>query len=137
MAIDFNQIPGLSYNEWIKIPHNKALHEKDQNKAQQRFIEEEQEYIQQIVLQERIQQDRQQTLQNQLRSITEVSDNTNVANMATPGVAAGAAGGASSGGGGFSFKTGWGHYSIGTYLDENLNHVNKLVDEGYERWTIS
>jgi hypothetical protein len=136
MNINFNKIPGLSWNEWIKIPMNESLNRQDPARAKQKFIEDEHEYIQQIILQERIQQERQQTLQNQLRET--VTHNAEVDYISSPGHGYGAgSAAASAGAGGFQFKTGWGNYVIGTYLDARKNPVDELVDEGYERWTIA
>ena len=126
---------GLSWPEWISDPSNKRLFETNQAEALKKFKHDEEEYIHELILQERIQQERQQKLQEQLRQLVEQEDST----VASPGIGSvgGAAGGAASGGGGFAFNTGIGNFAIGTFLNSSFVPVDALVDEGFERFTVS
>ena len=129
---------GLDWNSWIRDPENKRLYEWNESEARKKFLMDEEEYIHEIMLQERIQTERQQTLQDQLRKLTEdVQDVADIANMA---VTSGVSGMASSGGGGYNLKTGIGNYAVGTYLTPQFQQVSTAVlalDEGFERFTVS
>ena len=121
--MNYNLQSGLSWHEWISDPKNKALYEWNQSEAMKKYRRDEDEFIREIILQERIQKQ----LIEQQESIL------------SPGIGsyAGAAGGATSGGAGYTLKTGIGNYSIGTFLNEDKQHVSEAVDEGFERFTIS
>ena len=133
--INFNQHYGLSWQQWVKIPNNKMLFEQNPIKAKARYMEEEAEYIENVMLQERIRLDsveRQRTLAQQLRSITEVADDSNVA--AVGGVSA--PGGAAGSGGGYNVLEGIGSYAVGTYLTFDLIPADVAHDEGPYRFTV-
>ena len=59
MAIDFNMVQGISWRDWVRIPNNKRLFESNPAKARRRYMEEEAELIENVLLQERMQQERQ------------------------------------------------------------------------------
>ena len=140
---------GLSWLEWISDPSNKALFESDQVEALKKYKKDEEEYIDQLILQEQL---RQQELQLQFQqqtveNIMDVVENT-ILNylvesqrdfIVRPGIGTeGAAGasGAAAAAGGFAFSTGIGNFVIGTFLDGDRNHTNVLADEGFERFTV-
>ena len=148
MAIDFNQISGLSWKDWVKIPNNKILFESNPQEARRRYMEEEAEFIENVLLQERMQQERQaemmverqrqimiasekqQSLSRMLREVTQNQSDVDNLNPA-PGTGA-------SGAGGFNLFTGIGNYAIGTYLQQGGNQTaNKYeADEGFDRFTV-
>ena len=136
MKFNTQQI-GLDWDSWIRDPENKRLHEWNQSEAKKKFLMDEEEYIHEIMLQERIQTERQQKLQDQLRKLTEiVEDVDDVANLA---VTSGESGVAASGGGGYSFNTGIGNYVVGTHKTADGTPVATLQlagDEGFERFTV-
>ena len=123
--MNYNLQSGLSWHEWISNPQNKALYEWNQSEAMKKYRRDEDEFIREIILQERIQQNKQ--LIEQQESIL------------SPGIGsyAAAAGGAVSGGAGYTLKTGIGNYSIGTYLNEDRLQISEAVDEGFDRFTIT
>jgi len=122
--MNYNLQSGLSWHEWISDPQNKALYEWNQSEAMKKYRRDEDEFISEIILQERIQQNKQ--LIEQQESIL------------NPGIGsyAGAAGGAAAGAGGWHINTGIGSYSIGTFLNAQGEHTDTLSDEGFERFTI-
>ena len=96
---------GISWPQWIADPLNKKLFESNQAEALKKFKNDEEEYIHELILQERIQQEQ---LVEQQESV-----------ISSPGIgsAAGAAGGAAAGAEGFTFNTGIGNFAIGTFLN--------------------
>ena len=92
---------GLSWHQWIADPKNKKLFESNQAEAMKKFKYDEEDYIEQLIIQE-----------------------------------GSAAGGPVAGSGGYSVGIGIGFFAIGTFLDGNLQHVDSLADEGFERFTI-
>ena len=128
---------GLDWNSWIRDPENKRLYEWNESEARKKFLMDEEEYIHEIMLQERIQTERQQTLQDQLRKLTEVvEDVDDIANLAAT---SGVGGVAASGGGGYSYNTGIGDFVIGTHKTAegvNVSTLQLAGDEGFERFTV-
>ena len=120
--MNYNLQSGLSWHEWISNPQNKALYEWNQSEAMKKYRRDEDEFIREIILQERIQK---QLIEQQ-------------ESVLSPGIGsyAGAAGGAAAGAGGWNFNTGIGNYSIGTFLDAQRKPTDSLSDEGFERFTI-
>jgi len=158
MAIDFNMVQGLSWTDWVRIPNNKRLFESNPAKARRRYMEEEAELIENVLLQERMQQERhaemmverqrqimiaserQQSLSKFLaETVTADVDNMNPA----PGTGA-------SGAGGFTLNSGIGNFAIGTHLNQGQDTgyasgaflsthgaINtNTSDEGFERLTV-
>jgi hypothetical protein len=158
MAIDFNMVQGISWADWKRIPNNKRLFESDPIKARRRYMEEEAELIENVLLQERMQQERhaemmverqrqimiaserQQSLSRFLsEAVTADVDNMNPA----PGSGA-------SGAGGFTLNSGIGKFAIGTHLNQGQDTgyasgaflsthgaINtNTSDEGFERLTV-
>ena len=119
--MNLNSQPGLSWHEWVADPGNKKLFEWNQIEARKKFLRDENDYIEQIVLHERRIQESQQ-------------DVTSIANMA---LTSGVGGTAASGGGGYNINTGIGNFSIGTYLNSALEHILIAVDEGFTRFTVA
>ena len=121
--MNYNLQSGLSWHEWISNPQNKALYEWNQSEAMKKYRRDEDEFIREIILQERIQK---QLIEQQ-------------ESVLSPGIGsyAGAAGGAAAGAGGWNFNTGIGNYSIGTYLNEDRQQISEAVDEGFDRFTIT
>ena len=146
MAIDFNMVQGLSWTDWKIIPHNKRLFESDPIKARRRYMEEEAELIENVLLQQKMQQERQaemmverqrqimiasekqQALSQMLREVTQNQSDVDNMNPA-PGTGA-------SGAGGFNLFTGIGNYAIGTYLQQGGNQTSTATDEGFDRFTV-
>ena len=159
MAIDFNMVQGLSWTDWIRIPHNKRLFESNPTKARRRYMEEEAELIENVLLQERMQQERQAEMmverQKQImiaserqqslsrflaEAVTADVDNMNPA----PGSGAG-------GGGGMNTFTGIGNQAVGTFLQfgQNIGYASGAFvsahgsintnpsDEGFDRFTVA
>tara|TARA_R110002012_G_scaffold312355_1_gene522994 strand:- start:583 stop:966 length:384 start_codon:yes stop_codon:yes gene_type:complete len=124
--------PGLSWGEWIADPGNKKLFEWNQVEARKKFLRDENDYIEQIILHERI--------------LQEKADMTSIANMA---LTSGVGGVAASGGGGYgdeetlnspTFNTGIGNYAIGTFFNSEGEQVATLAlagANGFDRFTIS
>ena len=149
--IDFNQIQGISWKEWVKAPNNKRLFESNPNLARRRYMEEEAEFIENILFQERMRseeqerlmhlamekqameaRERQQSLSQLLRETATADHDSNVQSVS--GI-----GGAASGGGsgeGFLSRVGIGNYAVGTFLTLNLQQVSTQPDDGYERFTV-
>jgi len=158
MAIDFNMVQGISWTDWVQIPNNKILFESNPTKARRRYMEEEAELIENVLLQERMQQERhaemmverqrqimiaserQQSLSRFLsEAVTADVDNMNPA----PGTGA-------SGAGGFTLNSGIGNFAIGTHLNQGQDTgyasgaflsthgaINtNTSDEGFERLTV-
>ena len=119
---------GLSWHQWIADPKNKKLFESNQAEAIKKFKYDEEDYIEQLIIQERIQQEIQ--LKEQQESVSALGLPSAI------GVAGSAAGGPVAGSGGYSVGIGIGFFAIGTFLDGNLQHVDSLADEGFERFTI-
>ena len=46
---------GLDWNSWILDPENKKLYERNESEARKKYLMDEEEYIHEIILQERIQ----------------------------------------------------------------------------------
>ena len=100
--MNINSQIGLSWNEWIRDPENKRLYEWNQAEARKKFLRDEDEYIQQIILQEKIIEDKQRILAQQLRNmVIEQEDPLSVANTTST---SGVGGMAASGGGGKGMK---------------------------------
>ena len=138
MKFNTQQI-GLDWNSWIRDPENKRLYEWNESEARKKFLMDEEEYIHEVMLHERIETERQQKLQDQLRKLTEiVEDVDDIANMA---VTSGEGGMAASGGGGFtSLGEGIGNFAVGTYLTSNFISVGteaEAGDEGFARFTVA
>ena len=108
---------GISWPQWIADPLNKKLFESNQAEALKKFKNDEEEYIHELILQERIQQEQ---LIEQQESV-----------ISSPGI-----GSAAGGAGGFTFNTGIGNFAIGTFLNSEGVSINELVDEGFERFTV-
>ena len=53
--MNYNLQSGLSWHEWISDPKNKALYEWNQSEAMKKYRRDEDEFIREIILQERIQ----------------------------------------------------------------------------------
>ena len=137
--MNINSQIGLSWNEWIRDPENKRLYEWNQAEARKKFLRDEDEYIQQIILQEKIIEDKQRILAQQLRiMVIEQEDPLSVANTTST---SGVGGMAASGGGGFSnLKTGIDNFVVGTYLTADGVQVATAAlagDEGFDRFTVS
>tara|TARA_B100000287_G_C20453658_1_gene710532 strand:+ start:27 stop:512 length:486 start_codon:yes stop_codon:yes gene_type:complete len=160
MAINFNTVQDISWAHWIRIPHNKKLYESNPTKARRKYMEEEAELIESILLQERIQQERQaeinaerqrqimiasekqQALSRMLREATQNQSDVDNLNPA-PGTGA-------SGAGGFTLNSGIGNFAIGTHLNKGQDtgyasgaflsthgSINtNTSDEGFERFTV-
>ena len=146
MAIDFNHITGLSWKDWVKIPNNKRLFESNPNLARRRYMEEEAEFIENILLQEKIKAEqeilmhqrsneaklRQESLAQQLREIANPESDTNVVSVS--GFGGAAAGGGS--GEGDSRLAGVGNMVVGAWMDNQKKVVYSEPDVGYERWIV-
>ena len=160
MAIDFNMVQGLSWTDWKRIPHNKRLFESDPIKARRRYMEEEAELIENVLLQEKMQQERQaemmverqrqimiasekqQSLSRMLREVTQNQSDVDNLNPA-PGTGA-------SGAGGMNTFTGIGNQAIGTFLQQGqgIGYASgafltahgsiqtNATDEGFDRFTV-
>lgn len=160
MAINFNTVQDISWAHWIKIPHNKKLYESNPTKARRKYMEEEAELIENILLQERIQQERQaeinaerqrqimiasekqQALSRMLREATQNQSDVDNLNPA-PGTGA-------SGAGGLNVFSGIGNFAVGTHLaqGQNIGYASGAflsahgsiatnpIDEGFERFTV-
>ena len=160
MAIDFNMVQGLSWTDWVRIPNNKRLFESNPAKARRRYMEEEAELIENVLLQERMQQERQaemmaerqrqimiaserqQSLSKMLGEVTQYQSDVDNMNPA-PGTGA-------SGAGGFTLNSGIGNFAIGTHLNQGQDTgyasgaflsthsaINtNTSDEGFERLTV-
>ena len=138
MSINFNAIEGLSWPQWLKIPHNKQLFENNPNKARNRYMEEEAELIETMMLHERMRSEAEQKQRDLSQVLREVVTNDSL--QATPAGAAGA-------GGGFSQNIGIGNFAVGTFLGSNAlsenagdntenNQLNIASDGGYRRFTV-
>tara|TARA_R110000744_G_scaffold143313_1_gene255157 strand:+ start:234 stop:686 length:453 start_codon:yes stop_codon:yes gene_type:complete len=146
MAIDFNSIIGISWKDWVRSPNNKRLFESNPAKARARYMEEEAEFIENIILQERIKDEqevllhqraneaklRQQSLSQQLREIVNADSDTNVVSVS--GFGGAAAGGGS--GEGDSRTAGVGYMVVGAWMNNSKVVVNSEPDVGYERWIV-
>ena len=137
MKFNTQQI-GLDWNSWIRDPENKRLYEWNESEARKKFLMDEEEYIHEVMLHERIETERQQKLQDQLRKLTEiVEDVDDIANMA---VTSGEGGMAASGGGGYtSLRVGIGNFVVGTYAKADGTTAGSAAaagDEGFERFTV-
>ena len=144
MAIDFNMVQGLSWTDWVRIPNNKRLFESNPAKARRRYMEEEAELIENVLLQERMQQERQaEMMAERQRQIMIASERQqSLSKFLAEAVTADvdnmnpAPGSGASGGGGFNLFTGIGNYAVGTFLQQGGNQTSTATDEGFDRFTI-
>ena len=58
MSINSQLHIGLSWHEWVMDPENKKLFEWDRAEARRKYLIDENEYVEQILLQERIFQEK-------------------------------------------------------------------------------
>ena len=149
--IDFNQIQGISWKEWVKAPNNKRLFESNPNLARRRYMEEEAEFIENILLQERMKaeenkrlmhlamkqqemeaRERQQSLSQLLRETATADHDSNVQSVS-------GFGGAAAGGGSGevdSRTAGVAYMVVGAWRDSNKKVVYSEPDVGFERWIV-
>ena len=127
MAINFNAVEGLSWPQWLKIPHNKQLFESNPNKARARYMEEEAELIETMMLQERMRADAEQRQRELSQVLREVVTNENL--EPTPAGATGV-------GGGFSQNIGIGNFAIGTFLNVEKEQFDVAQDGGFLRFRV-
>jgi len=144
MAIDFNMVQGLSWTDWVRIPNNKRLFESNPAKARRRYMEEEAELIENVLLQERMQQERQaEMMAERQRQIMIASERQqSLSRFLSEAVTADvdnmnpAPGSGASGAGGFNLFTGIGNYAVGTFLQQGGNQTSTATDEGFDRFTV-
>ena len=121
--MNINSQIGLSWHSWISDPENKALYEGNQAEAMKKYRRDEDDFIQQFLIQERI-----KLIEN------DENDQTTVTS-----VGFGATGGGRAGGG-YDFNPHQlGNFVIGTFLTSNLIQVATKAaagDGGYERFTV-
>ena len=124
MSINSQLHIGLSWHEWVMDPENKKLFEWDRAEARRKYLIDENEYVEQILLQERIFQEKR--IQQEI--------NTTL-NAMPPGGGRASASEISGG-----INTGIGNFAIGTFLNEDGDQVLTLELaglEGFNRFTIT
>ena len=102
---------GLSWHEWVMDPENKKLFEWNRAEARRKYLIDENEYIEQILLQERIIQERiiqETTFEGSIPLALGGGGRTSVDNI----------------------SSGVGRYSIGTFLNEEGEQVDTAAEAG-------
>ena len=145
--IDFNTIQGVSWKDWVKIPNNKRLFESNPNLARRRYMEEEAEFIENILLQEKVRdeqerlmhqqaneaKERQLSLAQLLRETANPESDTNVVSVS--GFGGAAAGGGS--GEGDSRTAGVGYMVVGAWKDSDGSVVSVVERVGGTSTTLA